>query len=302
MRAPLDDLAIFLAIAEHGSFRRAALLLGLSPSALSHTMRTLENRLGARLLNCTTRSVGLTDAGARLIARLRPALISVDSAIAELRNDADQPAGRIRITTMEYGAALIIERGIAEFHERHPFIEIDLVIESALMDLAAGGFDAGVRFRDDVPPDMTLIQLSPQASLAAAAAPAYLANYQIPKRPIDLLNHRCIRQRFASGRIYRWEFEDDGRSVTIDPPGRLTSNSLTAIAAAAVRGAGICYVPIHHVAAQIETGQLVRLLEDYSPSFNGHCFFYPPSRHPTRPFSAFIDHLRNGGGMRPAAA
>jgi DNA-binding transcriptional LysR family regulator len=302
MRPLLDDLAIFLVIAEHGSFRRAAVTLGLSPSALSHVMRALETRLGVRLLNRTTRSVGLTDAGARLAERLRPALSSVENAIAELRDDAQQLSGRIRITTTEYGATLLLERGLAEFQERHLLVEIELAIDAAPVDLAAGGFDAGVRFRNDVPPDMAVISISQQASLAAAAAPAYLARHQTPQRPADLLDHRCIRQRFASGRIYRWEFEDAGRPVTIDPPGTLTMDSLTAIVAAAVRGAGICYVPIHHVAAQIGSGQLVRLLGDYSPNFDGHCFYYPPSRHPTRAFSAFVDHLRNGDAAEEKAS
>ncbi|MFL9924466.1 LysR family transcriptional regulator [Herbaspirillum lusitanum] len=292
MRPFLDDLTIFLAIAEHGSFRRAAVLLDLSPSALSHAMRALESRLGTRLLNRTTRSVGLTEAGARLAERLRPALNSVENAIAELRDDADQLSGQIRITAAEYGAVLLLERGLSEFQARHLLVQVELVIDSALVDLAAGGFDAGVRFRDDVPPDMVAIPISKKSSLVAAAAPAYLANHPPPRLPADLLQHRCIRQRFANGRIYRWDFEDRGRSITIDPPGTLTSNSLATIVAAAVRGAGICYVPIHHVAAKIESGQLVRLLEEYSPTFDGHCFYYLPSRHPTRAFSAFIEHLR----------
>lgn len=293
MRPLLDDLAIFLAIAEHGSFRRAAVLLDLSPSALSHAMRALESRLGARLLNRTTRSVGLTEAGARLAERLRPALSSVESAIAELRDDADELSGQIRITAVEYGAVLLLARGLTEFQARHPLVQVELVIDAALVDLAAGGFDAGVRFRDDVAPDMVAIPISPRSSLVAAAAPGYLANHPTPRLPTDLLAHRCLRQRFANGRIYRWEFEDGGRPVTIDPPGTLTSNSLTAIVAASVRGAGVCYVPIHHVAAQIASGQLVRLLEEYSPTFDGHCFYYPPSRHPTRAFSAFVEHLRS---------
>ncbi|WP_044560457.1 LysR family transcriptional regulator [Azospirillum sp. B4] len=293
MRPRLDDLAIFLAIAEQGSFRRAAALLDLSPSALSHAMRALETRLGARLLNRTTRSVGLTDAGARLAERLRPALFSVDSAIAELRDETGQLSGCIRITTTEHGAVLLLDRGIAEFQERHPLVEIELAVDAALVDLTTGGFDAGVRFRDDVPLDMVAIPISPHAALAAVAAPAYLAAHPLPERPADLMQHRCIRQRFANGRVYRWEFEDEGRVVTIEPHGMLVSNSLPAIVAATVRGAGICYVPMHHVAAQLASGQLVRLLEDYSLTFDGPCFYYLPSRHPTRAFTAFVDHLRN---------
>jgi DNA-binding transcriptional LysR family regulator len=297
MRLRLDDLGIFLLIAEKGSFRRAAALLDLSPSALSHAMRVLETRLGVRLLNRTTRSVALTDAGARLAERLRPALVSVENAIAELRDDADQLSGRIRITSTEHGAALLLDRGIAEFQERHRLVEIELVIDAALVDLTTGGFDAGVRFRDDVPPDMAAIPISPRTALAAAAAPAYLAGHLPPERPADLMHHRCIRQRFASGHIYRWEFKDEGRAVTIDPQGMLVSNSLPAIVAAAVRGAGICYVPLHHVAAQLASGQLVRLLEDYSLTFNGNCFYYFPSRQPTRAFSALVDHLRNARAL-----
>ncbi|XYD11825.1 LysR family transcriptional regulator (plasmid) [Methylobacterium sp. NMS12] len=202
MRQPhLNDLAAFLAIAETQSFRRAAFALQVSHSALSRAMRTLEARLGVRLLNRTTRSVAPTEAGERFAARLRPALVDVDDAIAELRDLGDELAGRIRITTMEYGATLLIERGLIAFQVRHPGVEIELVVDAALVDLVAAGFDAGVRLRDQVPPDMAAIPIAPASTLAAAAAPAYLARHPAPARPADLLGHRCIRQRLASGAI-----------------------------------------------------------------------------------------------------
>jgi DNA-binding transcriptional LysR family regulator len=303
MRQPvLNDLAAFLMIAQHGSFRRAATALQLSPSALSHMMRTLEDRLGVRLLNRTTRSVALTEAGMRLATRLRPALAEVDSAIAEMRDEGEQLRGRIRITTMRHGALLLLERGLIDFHDRHPQVEIELTVDTALVDLVAAGFDAGVRFRDQVPPDMAVIPIAAPTSLVAAAAPGYLARHPKPVRPADLANHRCLRQKLANGTIYRWEFEDAGRVTAIDPPGSLTTNSIDAIVAAAADGAGICYVPAHHVAKLIEAGALVPLLRTYSPSFEGHCLYYPPTRHPTRAFAAFIKHLRHASATIDKAA
>ncbi|HEY0182771.1 MAG TPA: LysR family transcriptional regulator, partial [Rhodopila sp.] len=177
----LSELEAFLSVAEHGGFRRAAAMLHVSPSAISHAMRSLETRLGVRLLNRTTRSVALTDAGARFADRLRPALADVDLAVAELRDESREVLGRIRITTMEHGARLLVDRDIVGFTARHPRVELELVVDVALTDIVAAGFDAGVRLREQVPTDMLAIQLQQQASFVAAASPAYLDAHPAPQ-------------------------------------------------------------------------------------------------------------------------
>ncbi len=290
-RSSLNELATFLAVAEHRSFRRAAAELQVSPSALSHSLRGLEARLGGRLLNRTTRSVALTAAGARLAARLSPAFATVDDALAEARDEAEELGGRIRITTMEHGAQVLMSDVVA-FQRLHQGVELELVVDVALIDLAADGFDAGVRLREQVPPDMVAVSIGPTTSFAAAASPDYLARYGEPLTPSDLLAHRCIRQRLSNGTIYRWEMEVDGRDVVINPPGTLVTNSSAAIVGAAVAGAGVCFVPEHHVRSHIEAGRLTRILQAFSPSFDGLCLFYPPYRQQTRAFTALVEHLR----------
>jgi DNA-binding transcriptional LysR family regulator len=292
MKPRVDELTMFLAIADLGSFRRAAAQLKMTPSAVSHALRAFEARLGVRLVNRTTRSVRLSDAGLRLAERVRPALAVIEDAVAMARDESEILSGRIRITAMEHGAKLLLQRGLARFQRLNPEVEIELVIEPTLADLVKEGYDAGVRLRDDVPSDMTIIPLAPQASFVVVASPDYLAAHPAPVRPEDLLGHRCIRQRFASGAVYRWEFERAGRMVTIDPPGSLISNNLRVIIAAALEGGGVGYVPLHDVRELIASGDLVSLLDGFTPTIGGHCFYYPRARQQTRAFSAFVEGLR----------
>ena len=293
MRQPaLDDLTAFLAIAEHRSFRRAARALGVSASALSHTIRTLEGRLAARLLNRTTRSVSLTEVGARLAERLCPAMASITDALGEVREAGERLTGRIRITTTEYGVEILVRDVIGGFQKLHPEVEIELVMDPALADLVSGGFDAGIRFRDQVPADMVAIPISPPGAMVAVASPGYLQAHAAPVRPADLLQHRCIRQRMASGAVHRWEFEEVGRLILIDPPGTLTMNTPTLVARAALQGLGIAFVLSHIVQQHCDDERLVPLLSGYSPSFGGQCFYYAAARHPTRAFAAFVDQVR----------
>lgn len=292
MRTSLSELEAFLIVAEQGGFRRAAAMLHVSPSAISHAMQSLESRLGVRLLNRTTRSVALTEAGARFADRLRPALTDVDQAVAELRDESREVLGKIRITTMEHGAKLLIDRDIVGFMARYPKVEIELVVDVALTDLVAAGFDAGVRLREQVPADMIAVQLQMRTSFVAAASPAYLETHPAPRHPSELLQHRCIRQRLASGDVYRWEFEDGKRPLTIDPPGMLTLNNQNAIIAAALAGAGICYVPAGLIEKHVRRAELKCVLADFTPEFDGLCLYYPPSRIATRAFAALVEHLR----------
>ena len=293
MRQPsLDDLTAFLTIVEQQSFRRAARVLDVSPSALSHMMRTLEDRVGARLLNRTTRSVAPSAAGARLAERLRPAVAAIGEAFDDLAERGERLTGRISVSTMEVGAQILVEQAIGGFRDRHPDVAFEIAVDVALIDLIAGGFDAGIRLREQVPPDMIALPIAPPTAMVAVASPDYLKDRTPPRQPSELLAHRCIRQRLASGAIYRWEFEVAGRPVLIDPPGSLTLNSVNVIVRAAVRGLGIAFAPLHQVAADLEAGRLVQLLADCSPTFDGLCFYYPSARHPTRAFAAFVEHVR----------
>lgn len=293
MRQPaLDDLKAFLAIAEHRSFRRAARALDVSPSALSHTMRTLEARLATRLLNRTTRTVSLTEAGAHLAQRLHPAIASIADALGEVQEASEHLTGRIRITAPEYGAQILVQEVIGGFQALHPDVEIELVIDPALADLVADGFDAGIRFRDQVPADMVAVPISPPSVMVAVASPGYLRAHAAPASPADLLEHRCIRQRMASGAVYRWEFEERGHPVLIDPLGMLTLNTSALVASAALQGLGIAFVLSHVVQDHCRSGRLIQLLAGHSPPFEGQCFYYAAARHPTRAFASFVDHLR----------
>lgn len=294
MRQPsLNDLSAFLAIAERGSFRQAARQLGVSPSALSHSLRALEDRLGARLLNRTTRSVALTEAGNCLAERLRPAMAGMADALSAVADNGEHLKGRIRISTGEYGAKLLVGGAIAEFRQRHPGVEFELIVDNALVDIVADGFDAGVRFHEQVPPDMIAVPITAPARMVAFASPSYLARRGTPTTPAHLLGHECIRQRLLSGAIYRWEFEDAGRSLLVEPRSSITLNSIAVIIQAALAGLGVGFVPSHHMAKQFEDERLIPLLQDYSPKFDGQSFYYPSLRHPTRAFRAFVDQVRN---------
>ncbi|MBC7799766.1 MAG: LysR family transcriptional regulator [Gemmatimonadaceae bacterium] len=291
-RAGLTDLTAFMAVAEHRSFRAAAIALSVSPSALSHAMRGLEARVGVRLLNRTTRSVALSESGERLLGRLRPAMQTIDEALAELGETSDRLKGRIRINAMENGAMALLRSVVIFFVKNHPDVEIDIVTEGAMVDIVAGGFDAGVRLLEAVPRDMVTVPIGPESGFAAVASPNYLAKGHVPMTPADLLEHRCIRFRFVSGAIYRWEFEKRGQSVAIDPPGSLTLDNMNVVVEAALQGAGIALVWRQQVVDHIAGGRLVRLLEDWTPSFPGLHLYYPKNPHLPKAFTEFLNHLR----------
>ncbi len=205
---------------------------------------------------------------------------------------ATLPSGRVRVTTMEYGVRLLFERGLAQFLDSYPKIEIEHSVDMALVDLVESNFDVGIRYRGDVPGDMVAIPIGSPVAFVAVASPAYLAKSSQPQRPADLLKHQCIRQRMASGAKHRWSFQDGGRNVTIDPPGRLTVESIKSTVTAAVRGAGIGYLPRHHAADLITSGTLIVLLDRFSSTFDGHCLYYKATKQPTQAFAAFIDYMR----------
>ncbi|WP_323011055.1 LysR family transcriptional regulator [Paracoccus sp. (in: a-proteobacteria)] len=292
--ADTSDLRVFVAIAEHRSFRAAARVLGVSPSALSHTMRALEERMAVRLLNRTTRSVSPTDAGERLLLRIRPALADLDDAVTEVASLGDRPTGSLRISAPADAASLIIGRILPRFMAAYPGISVELIIDGRFVDIVAGGFDAGIRLYEAVPKDMIAIRFGPRTLRAiAVASPDYMAGRSVPQVPQDLQQHRCIRYRFESGSLYRWEFEKNGRTINIDVQGPLTVTKMEHGVDAALAGLGIGFLPEPMILGYLASGDLVRFLDDWSPPFEGYCLYYPANRHPPTALRLFAEALRD---------
>ncbi|RDU95833.1 LysR family transcriptional regulator [Trinickia dinghuensis] len=295
-RAGLTELNAFIAIAEHRSFSAAARVLGVSPSALSHTIRNFEAGLGVRLFNRTTRSVAPTEAGEQLLRRVRPAVADLDDAMNEIASTGDHPSGSLRISASESGARPLVRHVLPGFLARYPDIRVELVVDSRLVDIVAQGFDAGIRIFEDVPRDMIAIRFGPDMRFCAVASPAYLARRAPPKAPHDLLKHECIRFRFESGAIYRWDLARRGKSATIDVEGPLTLGNVGLMIDAALAGIGIAWVPQERVAEHLEAGRLVPVLPEWSPTFAGLCLYYPANRHPPTALHLFAQAVREWAG------
>ncbi|MBO4226988.1 LysR family transcriptional regulator [Bradyrhizobium neotropicale] len=291
-RPSLNDLAAFASVANLRSFRRAAETIGVSRSALSHAMIGLERNLGIRLLNRTTRSVSLTEAGARLLAHLGPVLQDLDTALDSLAEVRGTPSGTLRINANKSGAAILLRDVIPHFLAHHPEVEIDLVSEGRLVDIVEQGFDAGVRLAEAVPQDMVAVRFGGDARFIAVASPAYLDGRDPPITPDDLHAHRCIRQRLPSGKRYRWEFSRHGAEVVVDVPGVLTLDDNDLIVEAAADGLGIAYVPESFARTLLDSGHLVAVLEDWCPAIPGLALYYPRNRHVPSTLRAFIDTLK----------
>ncbi len=288
----LSDLTAFAAIVAHRSFRKAADELGLSPSTLSHMMRTLEAGMGVRLLHRTTRSVSATEAGERLVTRLRPVLRDLDLALEEVEVFRSRPSGTLRINTSEIAARLLLKTVVPTFLVRHPEMSLDLVTEGRLVDIVAEGFDAGVRLGESVPQDMIAVRFGGEARFVTVASPAYLAGRDLPRTPDDLKDHACIRVRVPSGKLFRWEFARHGQELTIDVPGTLTLDHTGLMTEAAADGLGIAYVSDRSARPYIERGQLVTVLDDWCPWIPGLFLYYPGHRHVPPGLRAFIDVLK----------
>ncbi len=294
-RPALSDLTAFAAIAAHRSFRRAADELGLSPSTLSHMMRSLEQAMGVRLLHRTTRSVSTTEAGARLVARLQPVLRDLDLALAEVDALRDRPSGTLRINAGEIAARLLLNSVVPTFLSRYPEMSLDLVTEGRLVDIIAGGFDAGIRLGEAVPQDMIAVRFGGQTRFLAVASPSYLAGCPPPRTPDDLKEHNCIRVRLPSGKPFRWEFEKHGQELTVEVSGSLTLDHVELMTEAAVRGLGVAYVSDRSARPYIESGKLIALLDDWCPRIPGLFLYYPGHRHVPPGLRAFIDVLKEVG-------
>ncbi|MGX7003143.1 LysR family transcriptional regulator [Caballeronia sp. KNU42] len=291
-RPALGDLMALAAIVTHRSFRKAADELGVSPSTLSHMMRTLELKMGVRLLNRTTRSVSPTEAGERLVARLQPVLRELDLALEEVDAVRSRPSGSLRINASEPAARLLMQSVVPAFLARYSDMSVDLVTEGRLVDIVAAGFDAGVRLGEALPQDMIAVRFGGEVRFLAVASPAYLAGHNAPLAPDDLKDHACIRVRLPSGKLYRWEFEKHGQQLTVDVPGPLTLDHPGMMAEAAADGMGIAYVPDRTAQPFIDSGKLVTVLDDWCPSIPGLFLYYPGHRHVPSGLKAFVDMLR----------
>ena len=292
-RANLNDLTAFVAVAREGSFTKAAAQLGVSQSALSHTIRGLEERLELRLLTRTTRSVAPTEAGERLLNSVGPRLDDIDAEIAALSALRDKPAGTVRITAGEHAAVAVLWPALRTFLPAYPDISVEVIVDYGLTDIVAQRFDAGVRLGEQVAKDMVAVRIGPDFSMAVVGAPAYFRDRRRPTVPRDLTDHPCIGLRLPTyGGVYAWEFEKDGREVTARTEGQMVFNNAELRIRAALDGRGLAFLPEDQVAEHLASGRLIRVLEDWTPPFSGYHLYYPSRRQHTPAFALLIDALR----------
>ena len=299
-RRNLADLAAFIAVADHRSFREAASRLGVTPSALSHTMRQLEERLGVRLLHRTTRSVSVTDAGLRLLERLRPAIEQVVGALEDLNLERSRPFGRLRIYVTRTSAVTIIAPIWQRFLLTYPEVHLELHVGETAVDIVAKGFDAGIGPQDMAAADMIVTRVMEPIKVAVVGAPSYFAQRSRPRTPEDLAGHTCVQyRRGANGNVAEWLFERNGQSRNISAEGRVMVNDPDLVVRAAVDGLGIAYTVEALADPFLRSGQLVRVLEDWSPSFHGLFLYYPGHRQVPAALRALIDMIRAGHSRAP---
>lgn len=300
-RPSLSDLNAFTAICTYRSFRKAADELGVSRSALSHTIRGLEQSLGVRLLNRTTRSVAPTDAGARLLERLSPVLRDLDAALDALTAESGSPSGLLRINANFAAARWLLFYVVPTFRSQYPDVELDLVSEGQLIDIVNQEFDAGVRLLEAVPQDMIAVPFGEDIRFVPVASPNYLSTRGWPKAPDDLMKHQCIRHRMPSGKRYRWEFSRAGQSLALDVPGMLTLDDSLLMVEAAIEGLGIAFVAEPFAQSAVAEGRLVTILEDWCPPESRLALYYPGHRHIPAKLQAFIEVLRAAEARRQDA-
>jgi DNA-binding transcriptional LysR family regulator len=290
----LSDLLAFLAVANERSFTRAAARLGVSQSALSHTVRDLEERLGVRLLTRTTRSVAPTEAGERLLRNLSPRFEEIDAELAALSELREKPAGTIRITAGEHSAEAILWPALAEFLPHYPDIKVELTIDYGLTNIVAERYDAGVRLGEQVAKDMIAVRIGPDFRMAVVGAQSYFDRRPKPKHPQDLTAHDCINIRLPTyGGIYAWEFEKRGRELKVRVDGQFVFNSLALRLNAVLAGLGLAYLPEDQVQSHVAEGRLIRVLDDWCAPFSGYHLYYPSRRQPTPAFALLVDALRH---------
>ncbi|SFI31742.1 transcriptional regulator, LysR family [Bosea sp. OK403] len=292
-RENVNDLLGFIAVARERSFTKAAAKLGVSQSALSYTIRTLETRLGLRLLTRTTRSVSLTEAGERLLHSIGPHFDEIESEISALNALRDKPAGTVRITTVEHAAETILWPAMARLLPEYPDINVEIINDYSLIDIAAERYDAGVRLGGDVDKNMIAVRIAPDFRVAVVAAPSYFETRPQPLAPQDLTEHSCINLRLPThGGFYLWDFRKDDRELRVRVQGRLVFNAVAMIRHAALEGLGLAYLPEDLVDTAIQEGRLVRVLADWCPPRPGYHLYYPSRRQPSPAFSLVVDALR----------
>ncbi|MBE0702838.1 MAG: LysR family transcriptional regulator [Afipia sp.] len=292
-----NDLAAFAVVARERSFTRAAAKLRVSPSALSQTVRNLEERLGIRLLTRTTRSVASTEAGERLLRTVAPRFEEIEVELAALSELRDKPAGTVRITAGEHPAISILQPALKRFLPDYPDIQVEIIIDYGLTDIVAEGFDAGVRMGEQVAKDMIAVPVGPQMRMAVVASPAYFGRYPPPKTPQDMTAHKCINTRLPTyGGVFSWGLEKKGREVKVRGEGQLIFNSLAMRLSSTLDGLGVAYMPEDQVLPYVADGRLVRVLEDWCPWFPGYHLYYPSRRQQSPALALLADFLRYRGG------
>ena len=292
IRNDLSILSAFVAIAEERSFTKAAKRLAVSPSAMSHAMRDLEEGVGVRLLSRTTRSVAPTEAGEQLLARLRPALTDVQDAVDQLSGLRDKPAGRVRLLVPRLAGTTVLGPKLAKFTHDYPDVVLDITADDSRLDIVAGGFDAGIHFGEYIQKDMIAVRVSQDHRAAIVGTPEYFKSHPKPKTPHDLLKHRCINFRHGSAGLYRWEFDKGKKSLSVAVHGPLIVDDVETLVRAAIDGVGLAFVSDERVAAQLESGELIRVLDDWCQPFPGFFLYYPSRRQQPAALSALINTLR----------
>ncbi|KAA9384031.1 LysR family transcriptional regulator [Neorhizobium galegae] len=291
-QATLKELEAAIAIARRGTFRAASIDLGLSTTALSHTIGRLEAALGVRLFNRTTRSVSLTDAGRLFMQQVAPSLQDLHAALGSVREQRETPSGTIRINAAPFAARSIIKPLVLEFLRRYPDMNVDIVTEGKMVDIVRDGFDLGVRVEGLVPSDMIAVSLGRPQRHAVVGSPEYVEKRGIPIVPPDLLAHSCIRVRLPDGSLFRWRFEKGGEQVQIDVRGQITLDEASLTRTAVLDGAGLGYLFEQDILPEIEVGQVIRVLADWTPSYPGLCLYYPGRRNLSAGVRAFLELAR----------
>lgn len=295
MRPGLTELEAVLAVARHGSFRAAAAAMEMSTSALSQSVAALEARIGTRLFHRTTRSVRLTEAGERFVADIGPAVADIHTAIERASDETGEPSGTLRLNTSTGAARWVMGPYLIPFMQRHPKVHLDLVTEDRLIDIVREGFDAGFRTVDTVPGDMIAVPFGAAVRFAVVGSPGYFAAHGRPQVPTDLAHHACIRARMPAGHIYHWEFERHGQAIAVDVDGPLTLGESQLMLEAAEAGLGLTYLAEFNVASALAEGRVERVLDDWTPSFERLCLYYPGRRHVPAALRALIGLIKETG-------
>jgi DNA-binding transcriptional LysR family regulator len=295
-RGNLDDLLAFVAVGRERSFTKAAAKLGVSQSALSHTIRELEARLGVRLLTRTTRSVSATEAGERLLHNIAPRFEEIEAEIAALREFREKPAGTIRLTAGDHAIRSVLWPKLAKFLPKYPDIKVEIAIDYGLTDIVAQRYDAGVRWGEQVGKDMIAVRIGPDIRFAVVGSKSYLAKRSVPKTPQDLIAHSCINLRLPTyGGLYAWEFAKGVRELKVRVEGQLVFNSIFEVLDAALAGFGLGFVPEDLAQTHLAKGRLKRVLEEWCPPWSGYHLYYPSRRQSSPAFALLVDALRHRG-------